>query len=104
MDIRKDKDTAALADRLIGAAQELESNARRLKDAAKGIRRDGLAVWDFDPIKNQLEHKSADIKWSAARALRALGTLADDDWLIETDNAVWVRETCENKMVWGEKS
>lgn len=86
MNYTKNRKTSALADQMIGAAQILERQARDLKLAARIIRESGLMTWDYDPIVNQIQHKTANIKTSATAALHALGGLDASDWLVETDH------------------
>lgn len=74
----KDKQTADLADQLIGAAQELERAARRLKDDARTIRAAGLTQYlERSPVESTRDWSQTAIKAAAVYALRAVGCHVD---------------------------
>ena len=75
----KNARTAKLADDLIGAAQALEREARRLKDKANMIRQYGLTKWSDtdDVVQHMALHAAADIKNGTVQALREVGVVID---------------------------
>jgi hypothetical protein len=75
------KETAAAADRMIGAAQALDAAARRLKLEARHLRVDGLHETMTTDL--WMMHKESDIKRAAEAALVALGMFPADAWLVE---------------------
>lgn len=65
------KETAQMADSMIGAAQKLEAAARRLKDEARAIRAGNLHETMTADLWRM--HKVADVKRAAESALLELG-------------------------------
>lgn len=80
----KNKKTAEVAEAFIGAAQALEAEAKRLREQARTIRRDGLWQYDtaIDPLTHQREHKACSVKAAALKALVELGYATADDYLV----------------------
>ncbi len=75
----KNTKTAAFADQIISAAQELEKAAKRLKETARNIRREGLTQYDenTDPIANINDWQRIAVKNGAVAAIRELGVSVD---------------------------
>ena len=75
----KNNKTATFADQIIGAAQELELAAKRLRETARNIRREGLTQYDanIDPISHFNDWQRIAVKDGALKAMRQLGATVD---------------------------
>lgn len=75
------REIAQTADQMIGAAQILETAAKRLKADAKAVRAGNLHASMTAEL--WILHKTADLKSATTQALIELGGLPIGSWLVE---------------------